>query len=164
MKFAITGALIVVLLTASLSAKFATTKVTLTDTASGRSIEVTDPAVLKNFNVWSGPGTYSNGIEATRGFIIDWPEGVVSHRPNGLHRYQVTFFVNFDRPPREEAVYVVFYEFDPSTRQGFVYLPGKGDAEFGRNVRSIIHKDFEGHWFHPTEGWQKAIDPMLPIP
>src|SRR5262247_2359800 len=118
MKFAITAGLIVVLLAAPLSAKFATTKITLRDTASGRSIEVTDPAVLKSFNVWSGPGTYSNGIEAKRGFIIDWLAGVVSHRPTGLHRYQVTFFVNFDRPPREEAVYVVFYEFDPSTGEG----------------------------------------------
>ena len=44
-------------------AKGTTTKVLITSTALQTPIEISDPEVLTNFNVWSGPGTFSNDVE-----------------------------------------------------------------------------------------------------
>lgn len=60
----------------------------------------------------------------------------------------------------EELAYVVFYENDPSTRQGDVYLPGRSDEHFSLNVRSI-HRGVEGHWLRANQAWQTAMA-MLP--
>ena len=43
----------------------------------------------------------------------------------------------------EELVYVVLYEHDPASRRGFVYLPGRSDHYYWRNVRTIL-RDLEG--------------------
>ena len=65
-------------------AKGITTKITITGAGLQRPVEISDPQVLKNFNVWSGPGTFANGVEGTEGFIINWASGSVTDRPNGL--------------------------------------------------------------------------------
>ena len=156
-------AVVVLLVGAPLSAKFETTKITVTDVALGTSVDITDSSVLKDFNVWSGPGTYLNGVEGTQGFIIDWPAGVVDDRPSGLRRYDVAFYVRGRSSPEEEVVYVVSYERDESSGQGFVYLPGRSDERWGRNVRSIVRHGLEGHWFHATGAWQRAVERVLPV-
>lgn len=58
--------------TALVSAKRATTRITITDGGLQSPVEISDPDVLANFNVWSGPGTFANDVEGTEGFIIDW--------------------------------------------------------------------------------------------
>src|SRR3954469_12949875 len=58
-----------------------TTKVMITSAELQSPIEISDPDVLKNFNVWSGPGTFSNDVEGNEGFIVDWASGVVTERP-----------------------------------------------------------------------------------
>ena len=64
--------LVIVSATALVFAKGTTTKITITGAGLPSPVEISDPAVLKNFNVWSGPGTRSNGVEGTDGFIVDW--------------------------------------------------------------------------------------------
>src|SRR5688572_12362004 len=44
-------------------AKGTTTKITITSAELQSPIEISDPEVLKNFNVWSGPGTFVTGVE-----------------------------------------------------------------------------------------------------
>ena len=44
-------------------AKGTTTKITITGAGLRSAVEISDPEVLKNFNVWSGPGTFANGVE-----------------------------------------------------------------------------------------------------
>jgi hypothetical protein len=162
-KFSIAAVLVFGLLSGSVAAKGLTTKVILRDTSSNKSVTITDAAVLKDFSVWSGPGTFSNGVEGTRGFIIDWPAGFARDRPDKLRRYEVEFFAApFGNASDERLVYIVFYEIDPSTNRAFVYLPGNGDTQAGLNMRSILHgHGLEGHWFKPTDGWRNAVDHLL---
>jgi hypothetical protein len=158
-----------VLLVASPDAKGSTTRILIKDLALGTVSEITNRSVLDQFHVWAGRGTYSGApggqnTEGTQGFIIDWPAGVVEQRPDGLRRYEVRFYVAPRRQGAvtaldaslEELAYVVLYENDPSTGQGYVYLPGKSDEHFHLNVRSI-HRGLEGQWLRASSAWQKAI-------
>src|SRR5262249_1115552 len=57
-------------------------------------IEITDPKILANLNVWTGPGTFSTqpGFSANApGFSIDWSQGTMSSPPEGLPLYEVAF-------------------------------------------------------------------------
>jgi hypothetical protein len=158
-----------VLLVASLDAKGPTTRIVIKDLALGTVSEITNRSVLDQFHVWAGRGTYSGApgsenTEGTQGFIIDWPAGTVDQRPAGLRRYEVRFYAAPHRQAAglagsatlEELAYVVLYENDPSTGQGYVYLPGKSDEHFALNVRSI-HRSLEGKWLCASSAWQKAI-------
>lgn len=143
----------------SLSAKGATVKITIKGDGLTTPIEITDP-IIKNFEVWAGPGTYVNGIEGTEGFIIDWARGVVAKRPDGLRHYEVSFYA--ERLQAERLVYVVSYDFDPSTEQGYIYLPGKGDEWYRLNVSAIRRgSGLNGHWFRATSAWEKFARPII---
>jgi len=157
-----------VLLVASLDAKGPTTRIVIKDLDRGTVSEITSRSVLDQFHVWAGRGTYSGppgqNTEGTQGFIIDWPAGVVEHPAAQLRRYEVRFYAAPHRAAAglagsatlEELVYVVLYDNDPSTGQGYVYLPGKSDEHFALNVRSI-HRRLEGKWLRASSAWQKAV-------
>jgi len=162
---AVFGVLIIFSATVLLSAKGSTTKITIASAELGRPIEITDPELLQNFNVWSGPGTFSNGIEGSEGFIVDWASGAVSARPNGLRTFELSFYVNYaNRPGGEQAdqlAYIVSYAVDPATGQGYVYLPGKADAPYRLNT-TAIYRGREGNWFRANAAWQSAFEELRP--
>jgi len=152
----------IVLLAASLSAKGPTLRILIRDTALGAVTDIRDRSVLDQFNVWAGRGTFSGApgheVEASQGFIIDWPAGVADSRPGQLRRYEVRFFVSHRSSSAEELAYVVFYENDPSTGKGYVYLPGRSDEHFRLNVQSVHRGNgLEGHWFHANGAWQAVV-------
>jgi hypothetical protein len=148
------------LLVASLAAKGPTTRIVIKDLDRGSVSEITDRSVLDQFHVWSGKGTYSGSPgqehEGTDGFIVDWRAGIVEQRPSQLRRYEISFYAAMRNGPGEELAYVVLYENDPSTRQGYVYLPGRSDEHFRLNVRSI-HRGVEGQWLRANQAWQSAM-------
>jgi hypothetical protein len=160
--FIVSSVIVPLLLAASLSAKGATTKVTVRDVRLQTSIDITDPAVLEGFNVWAGAGTFVNGVEGTEGFIIDWSSGARVARRPGLARYEVRFYVGRLNSAGEQPTYVVFYEHDPSSGLGFVYLPGKSDPQYPLNTRAIFRgHGFEGRWFRATAAWQNAVGTFI---
>ena len=151
--------LAIFLLPVATSAKGATVRITIQGDGLAAPIEISDP-IVRNFEVWSGPGTYSNGVEGTEGFIIDWARGVVANRPDGLRRYEVAFYA--ERAQAVTRVYVVSYELDPSTGPGYVCLPGKGDEWYRLNVSAIYRgAGLNGHCFGATRAWEKFIRPIL---
>lgn len=158
--------LLLVAATTLLSAKGVTTRIRIEGADLTTPIEITDPELLGNFNVWAGRGTYvsySPGDvrhEGTEGFIIDWPAGTVAERPAGVRGYRVSFFVKYRDDPNEQLAYVVFYDWDPTTERGYVYLPGKHDEWYRRNTRAIF-RGVEGNWFHETTAWQDAVNPFI---
>ena len=142
-----------------LLAKSATTKIVIDGADLTKPIEITDPRVLTNFNVWTGPGTSSNapGFNANApGFIIDWSQGPVRKPPEFLRRYQVSFHAG----PNEQLVYVVYYAFSSSAQQGYVYLPGKSDKWAELNGRTIFN-GVEGNWFHAWSTWERVARPLI---
>lgn len=148
----------------ALLAKGETTEITITDTRAGQSISITEPTTLAAFNVWSGRGTFSGSsgheIESTEGFIVDWPQGPVASRPNGLRQYEVKFYVRHRNADADRLAYVVLYEAAPSSSEGFVYLPGKSDQTYRLNVQAIS-RGVEGHWFRASRAWQDVVGPLL---
>ena len=79
----------------------------------------------------------------SKGLIVDWSQCTMFSPPKGLPLYEVFFYVDFGNQ-EEKQVYVGSYEYDPSTRHGYVYLPGKAGQRL--NVSSIF-RGVEGTWF-----------------
>jgi hypothetical protein len=140
---------------AQVFAKGATVKITINGADLKSPIEITDPEVLTKFQVWSGPGTSAFNPNAG-GFVIDWSQAV-AEPPKGLQRYEVSFYAKL---PTERLVYVVFYEYDPVTGRGFVYLPGRKDKWYGLNVSTIYH-GVEGRWFRASSPWEVIARPLI---
>lgn len=94
------------------------------------------------------------------GFIIDWASGVVTERPSGLQKYEVSFYVRYANrlfhEQTEQLAYVISYETDPATGEGYVYLPGKTDERYRLNTKAI-YRGREGNWFRANAGWQSAV-------
>jgi hypothetical protein len=153
------------------SAKGETTRITISGSNLANPIEITDAGVVRQFQVWSGPGTsvctgnHGDCVNGTEGFIADWLSGAAADRPSGLQRYEVSFYVNDARatgsqPGPERLAYVVSYEYDARTSRGYVYLPGKDDRWYPLNA-ATIYRDREGTWFHATRAWQDAVVPLV---
>jgi len=153
-----------------LCAKGATVKITIKGADLATPIEITDRKV-RDFSVWAGPGVYVNGIEQTEGFIIQWSKGIVAERPNGLQRYEVSFYTGCDigewgcRSSVPSLSYIVFYVYDPSMEQGYVYLPGKADEvfkeELAKNGVMLHGHGFEGNWLLATSEWENFVRPII---
>jgi hypothetical protein len=137
----------------SLLAKGKTTKITIKGTDLKTPIEICDPKILENFQVWAGPGTSTADRQS---LIIDWSQGPVRKPPESLRRYQVSFQTD----PNDQIVYVVYYAFSPRADQGYVYLPGGSDEWAGLNVRTIFH-GVEGRWFRAWSAWERVARPLI---
>lgn len=143
-----------------LLAKGATSKIVIEGADLTKPIEITDRKTLVNFNVWTGPGTFStqSGFDANRAScIVDWSKGTVTDLPQGLRRYQVSFYSD---ELGEGPFYVVYYAIAPGSEHGYVLLPGKSDRWWGLNVGSIL-RGCEGEWFHAWRTWDGAARPLI---
>ena len=144
----------------------ATVKITVTGTDLPKPIVITDEKIGM-FSIWAGPGVAKNGVEETEGFIIDWSKGVVAQPPAGLRHYEVSFYdgcrMDEDgcRTGEPLLVYVVSYDYNPSTEQGFVYLPGKADKLVKINYRMWHGHGFEGNWLFATKTWESFVRPLI---
>jgi hypothetical protein len=149
---ALSASLALLIVPVQLSAKGDTVRITIKGGDLAAPIEITDRAAAAYFRVWSGPGTSSN--EPQR-LIVDWSRGV-AELPKGLQVYEVSFLTT----RRDPSTYVVRYLIDPSTNQGYVYLPGKTDAEYRDNVW-LIYRGIEGNWFHAWSAWERIAHPLI---
>jgi hypothetical protein len=145
---------------ARLVAKSPTLKIVIQGADLITPIEIRDPKVLANFQVWSGMGTYSNvpGFDPTTpSFIIDWSAGSTVDPSKALPRYEVSFSADW---PNERLVYALSYAFDALTGRGYVYLPGKNDKNYELNVHTIIRRA-EGKWFHSWAKWDSIAQQLI---
>ena len=129
-------------------------------------IQITDPKI-QEFNVWTGP-SWGN-IEETEGFIIDW-QARVAQPPAGLSHYQVSFYAGCKTAPDDPSclgekprlAYVVSYDYDGSSKRGFVYLPRYGEPWWEVNSQHIYRGNtIEGHWFLATDSWDRFVKPVI---
>ena len=151
-----------------LFSKAPTDRITLS--RGGRSADVTDPTRLEQFAFGGGPGncnpwrpgdsrTVPQGCSDPRaGWIADWIGGSIPAPDTSLPRYEVTTHFGSG----EERQYVVYFVYSPVTRQGYLYLPGPGEAHYDENV-SLLHrgKEWEGHWFLATPEWTSAAQEVI---
>jgi hypothetical protein len=153
-KSAVLVTFLLMVIPSQLFAKGATVRITIKGADLRTPIEITEAKVLAHFQVWTGPGTSSNEAKS---FIIDWSQGPAAERPKGLQRYEVSFYAKL---PSERLIYVVFYEYDPTTDRGYVYLPGRTDDWYALNVGTIDH-GVEGNWFHAWTVWDRVAGPLI---
>jgi hypothetical protein len=84
--------------------------------------------------------------------------GDPSPEPNSeWPRYTIIFDVQTLDGIKERA-YVVQYCVSPSTWEGFVYLPGRGEDSYRRNVSTIIRDDQDGKWHRASGPWSAALN------
>ena len=123
-----------------------TTKLILAaDGSDSRINEVTDDQVLKLSHVYAGT------------FI-----GEPAEPPSvSLPRYTITFDIQ-TREGIKIAGYVVQYAVDAAAGQAFVYLPGRGDAPYRRNISTILREKQDGRWHRASAEWSNALHPHLP--
>ena len=158
--------LIVSIMPASLSAKGPTVKIVIKGAALTTPLEITDSKVGA-FGVWEGLGVFKNRVEQTEGFIIDWSKGIVADRPIGLQHYEVSFYSGCQigeyncRTSEPSLTYVVFYDYDPSMDQGYIYLPGNvGELGNLNGIRWHGH-GYDGNWLRATSEWEKFARPLI---
>jgi hypothetical protein len=150
---------VVMAIPVELFAKAETSKIIIKGVDLSAPIQITDPKTLANFVVWTGAGTDCTGTCSTpspESFIVNWSQPVADH-PNGLHRYEVSFYAKM---PDERLIYVVFYEHHPATEHGYVYFPGKTEEWYRLNVRTIF-RDVEGKWFRASSVWESVARPLI---
>lgn len=140
--------------------KGATTEIVIEGPDLAKPIEIIDPMILANFNVWTGPGTFSTepGFNVNApSFIIDWAQGSLTQPPQALQRYLVSFYSGeLSKGP----IYVVYYAVTPGSARGYVYLPGKSDQWWQLNMSSIA-QGVEGKWFHAWSTWEGVAKPLI---
>src|SRR5438309_2057850 len=168
MKSLVAGVLglVTILITPIASAKGETVRIEITAATLATPLEITNPQVVDNFSVWTGPGVRINGQSVHRDpkmqsrAFIDWPRGPVAGPPKGLQGYKVSFFCVFPRQKAAQLAYVVLYEHDLETGRGYMYLPGRGDEYYRLNTSCIVH-EVEGHWFYASDTWERLVRPLV---
>jgi hypothetical protein len=141
-----------------LFAKAHTSKIIIKGADLSAPIKITDPKTVANFFVWTGTGTGCTPCPppSKESFIVDWSHPMAD-RPSGLHRYEVSFYAKM---PDERLIYVVFYEYDPATKHGYVYFPARTEKWYGLNVSTILHS-VEGEWFPAWSVWEGVARPLI---
>ena len=133
------------------------------------SIFVTSPEALKKYTFFDGPGVGGGfgptAMSGAKGSIIDWKSGFVAQPPARRQKYEVLFYWAPRMRPQcytEKLclVYVEFYDYDPSSKRGFVYLPGKGEQWHGLDINVVYH-GVEGHWFNATDSWTGFVRALI---
>ena len=139
----------------SLFAKGDTVRITIKGESLTQPIEISDAAVIRRFDIWTGPGT-TNRLD--EGLNVDWARPVAD-LPKGCQLFEVAFEVAFTTGPRLRR-YVVIYALDPSSHHGYVYIPGRDDPPYRDNV-ALILRGTEGKWFRALGVWEKIANPRI---
>jgi hypothetical protein len=121
-----------------------TVRLTVTGSGLAQPIEITDRGVLKPFSVYGGfLGGPASEPDAA------WP------------RYSVTFDMQ-TREGVKTGAYMLDYVKSRWTSEGFIYLPGRGDARYRINIGTMMRGMQDGAWHHASDAWSAAINPHLP--
>ena len=129
----------------SLPAKGPTTRIIVRGADLREPIEIVDPSVLRNFNVYSGPGTQSEG------FIVESAQMSLEAPPKDWPRYEVSFFRGSHQP-----IYVVTYQINPSGPGAYVYIPPTA-----LNCRTIGRGGMDDWWYRSSSAWERVIRPLI---
>ena len=125
LKRIVSGLTAVLVFGTLLYAKGPTLKIVISGGTLTRPIEIVDTAVLKDFNIWAGdkPETF---------IVANWAP--VPAPSSTLERYRIAFYANHHKDGLD---YIVTYVADPANHRGFLYIPGKGEADYELNTFSI---------------------------
>jgi hypothetical protein len=119
-----------------------------------RPIEISDPASLKAFDPWVGQ-------------FADWQEKPLADAPCFRRSFEVLFYMRW--PGGESALDRGNLQLIYATRYcsggvtGYVYLPGPGEPQYGRNTGTIIRGSADGKWHVATPAWDSLMGDAVAI-
>jgi hypothetical protein len=126
-------------------------------------IEITSPEALNKYTFFDGPG--AGGVY--KDSIIDWKSGFVTQPPARRQHYEVLVYWAPRARPQAQCyterlclVYVAFYDYEPSSKRGFVSLPGKGERWYAFDI-NLVYQGVEGHWFNATDSWTGFVRALI---
>lgn len=131
------------------SAKAPTVKIIVSGGGLKSAVEITDTQLLALSNVWAGN-------------FLDSARGLAEKAPKASETYEVSFYVKF-RDEDVRKVYVVYYSPNPSTEQGTIYLPGRGETWYSLNAGTITRRQ-DGKWNYASRAWEDLIKPVIARP
>jgi len=166
-SFRILTAAMLIVVPLFVHAKCQTSRIVAVGDAHPQGVQITEPDIAGRFNIWNGPNVRVNG-EAVHlnpdlqdGHFIDWSSGPIHERPTAVALFTVSFFCFFNGgDSHDHQIYIVDYLFSPEVHGGYIFLPGRGDARYPFNAKSIVH-GVEGSWFRSTKAWEDTIRPIL---
>ena len=123
-----------------------TARITIAGPGIAQTIEVIEPKVLALSGVYAG--TFI-GEPAAAPPDATWP------------RYTITFDIQTGGGVRR-AAYGVDFARNRWTGEGFIYLPGRGEDGYRRNIGTMIRGQQDGKWHHATDAWSHALMAYLP--
>jgi hypothetical protein len=138
-------AAMVIMVSHVVEAKPPTVKITIEGGDLFWPLEITDRQILDRNNIWLGR-------------FLDGSRDTVTHAPHGIGRYEVSFFTDESYGLRK--AFVLFYRPGRSGGQGYVYLPGPGDAWRVINAFSIV-TGRDGRWSYASPEWEARIKPLI---
>lgn len=142
-------ALGVVVASIGLEAKGTTVKLTLTGPGLANPIEIVEPAILSVSNVWEGR------------FIGDTLAAAPPVKPR---IYTLAFDVRLPEWMRQgvKTMYTVSVARDAKSGALLLYLPGRGEPGYPRNIGTMLRDGQDGRWHRPSLAWATALAKYLP--
>lgn len=141
-----------VLFTSVAFSKVALSKLFISGGKLRQPVEVTNPQLLQASNPWFGS------------FIPAWTEisdARAAEPPQTAPRYEIAFYASFSAKAAPHIIYVAYYAFDPASRRGFVYLPGRSEQWYRTNVSSIMRKHEDGQWNLANPAWCDQVNSII---
>jgi hypothetical protein len=127
-------------------AKSSTVKITISGGDLSKTIEVDDSQILDASNIWSGK-------------FLDRTRGTAKKLPEGLRRYEVSFYIRGNDNGLARR-YVLYY-YPSTTDPGYIYLPGKGETWYWLNVAAILREGRDGNWNYASPAWESLIKSVI---
>lgn len=76
-------------------------------------------------------------------------------------QFEIVFDVQTATGVKAKA-YTVIFARSRWTNETLIYLPGRGDIAYRRNVSTILREGQDGRWHHASEAWADAVGSRLP--
>jgi hypothetical protein len=124
-----------------------TTRLTISGPGLAAPLAVTEPRVLAASNVFDGAFIGGSAPDVPRS--EDWTV------------FTLTFDIQTAAGVKPSA-YTVMFAKSRWTDRALVYVPGRGDAVYRRNISTILRVDQEGRWHEASPAWASALDRYLP--
>jgi hypothetical protein len=142
-------ALVLIGTSVDLGAKGTTVKLTLTGAGLAAPIAIVNPTILGGSNVWEGS------------FIGDTLRAAPRVK---APIYTLTFDVQLPEWMRQgvKTMYTASLARDAKTGELLLYLPGRGEPGYPRNVGTMLRDGQDGHWHRPSAAWAAAIAKYIP--
>jgi hypothetical protein len=137
-------------------------KLTVTGGDPGRSVDITDKALIGKVDVFSGPGNFTmrDGVSVPheRDGSILFSQGVVQDPAKGKREYE--FAVTMRLSEGDRTMCVLLYRYDPTAKQGYLKLPGKGEKWYDVNT-TYFRRGVEGNWYRASAEFTSLMESWI---